>query len=125
MIFAPFLRKKQTLCSTFFWQCKVTSQFWGTFFQWPQSSSLIQQPSCHDHRLGVEPRQFKYKSANTFLMSQLFTISAPFEITYEIEQTDSTSSLKNGNLSLATFNGLRAQKFAKLKSRALSVILPT
>ena len=30
------------------------------------------------------------------------------------KQTDSTSSLKNGNLSLATFKELRAQKFAKL-----------
>ena len=35
------------------------------------------------------------------------------------KQTDSTSSLKNGNLSLATFKGLRAQKFAKPKSRDL------
>ena len=33
------------------------------------------------------------------------------------KQTDSTSSLKNGNLSLATFKRLRAQKFAKPKSR--------
>ena len=35
------------------------------------------------------------------------------------KQTDSTSSLKNGNLSLATFKGLRAQKVAKPKSRDL------
>ena len=35
------------------------------------------------------------------------------------KQTNSASSLKNGNLSLATFKGLRAQKFAKLKPRDL------
>ena len=33
------------------------------------------------------------------------------------KQTDSTSSLKNGNLSLATVKGLGAQEFAKPKSR--------
>ena len=33
------------------------------------------------------------------------------------KQTNSTSSLKNRNLSLATFKGSRARKFAKLKLR--------
>ena len=39
------------------------------------------------------------------------------------KQTDSTSSLKNGNLSLATSKGLRAQKLAKPKSRDLISII--
>ena len=39
------------------------------------------------------------------------------------KQSESTSSLKNGNLSLATSKGFRAQELAKPKSRDLISII--
>ena len=40
-----------------FWQCKVTSHFWGTFFQWLQSCSLIQKGNhlAMTTALGLKP----------------------------------------------------------------------
>ena len=75
--------------------------------------------------LGLSPDSLNTKLQMNFSCLNFSQFLRLLKKTYEIEQTDLTSSLKNGNLSLATFNGLRAQKFAKLKSRALSVILPT
>ena len=47
-----------------FWQCKVTSLFWGTFFQWLQSCSLIQKGS---HLVMTTALGLKPDSSNTKL----------------------------------------------------------
>ena len=41
----------------FSWQCKVTSLFWGTFFQWLQSCSLIEKGNhlVMTNALGLKP----------------------------------------------------------------------
>ena len=47
-----------------FWQCKVTSLFWGTFFQWLQSCSLIQKGN---HLVMTTALGLKPDSSNTKL----------------------------------------------------------
>jgi len=47
-----------------FWQCKVTSLFWGSFFQWLQSCSLIQKGN---HLVMITALGLKPDSSNTKL----------------------------------------------------------
>ena len=47
-----------------FWQCKVTCLFWGTFFQWLQSCSLIQKGN---HLVMTTALRLKPNSSNTKL----------------------------------------------------------
>ena len=115
-----------------FWQCKVTSHFWGSFFQWLQTSAFIQKGRhlAMTTALGLKPDSSKSNLqiwADTIFGSVSWEMKPPTFHNFcafskklmKSKQTDSTSSLKNGNLSLATFKGLRMQKVAKLKSRDL------
>ena len=49
-----------------FWQCKVTSHFWGTIFQWLQSSSLIQKGNHLAMTLGLKPDSSNAKVQTNF-----------------------------------------------------------
>ena len=98
-----------------FWQCKVTSHFWGTFFQWLQSSSSIQKGNhlAMTTALGLKPVRSNTKLQINFpcLISThyIWTCNLRDEIpnlsqflrllkkTYEIET--------NGNLSWTTCKG--------------------
>ena len=59
-----------------FWQCKVTSNFWETFFQWLQSSSLIQKGNhlAMATALGLKPDNSNTKLQINFscLMSRYY-----------------------------------------------------
>ena len=59
-----------------FWQCKVTSHFWGSFFQWLQTSALIQKGShlAMTTALGLKPDSSKSNLQINFscLMSRYY-----------------------------------------------------
>ena len=52
----------------FSWQCKVTSLFWGTFFQWLQSCSLIEKGNhlVMTNALGLKPDSSNTKLQTNF-----------------------------------------------------------
>ena len=125
-----------------FWQCKVTSLFWGTFFQWLQSCSFIQQ---RNHLVISTALGLKPDSSNTKLQIYFFSLVSRYYIwtcklrdeipnllqflrllkkLTKSKQMSLTSSLKNGSLSLATFKGLRVRKLQN-SNRVTLAILPT
>ena len=59
-----------------FWQCKVTSHFWGSLFQWLQTSALIQKGShlAMTTALGLKPDSSKSNLQINFscLMSRYY-----------------------------------------------------
>ena len=60
-----------------FWQCKVTSLFWGTFFQWLQSCSLIQKGN---HLVMTTALGLKPDSSNTKLQINFSCLMSRYHI---------------------------------------------
>ena len=71
-----FFKKETDTLLHLFWQCKVTSHFWETFFQWLQSSSLIQKVNhlAMTTALGLKPDSSNTKLQINFscLMSRYY-----------------------------------------------------
>ena len=59
-----FCKEETDILLHLFWQCKVTSLFWGTFSQWLQLCSLIQQGN---HLAMTTALELKPDSSNTKL----------------------------------------------------------
>ena len=77
-----FLQEEIDTLLHLFWQCQVTSLFWGTFFQWLRSCSLIQKGNrlVMTTALGLKPDSSNTKLQINFscLMSRHYIWKCKF-----------------------------------------------